>query len=201
MSVIVVFVAATLVLDDPDETKPAPGPLRRVQALINTLDRETNDDRLADRESARPLLVELGLLSPNAPLHGDDLDAITGVREALHALVLRNSGGPEPEARSLRPIRDLGDHALLRVRLDAAGAVSLAPADDSVRARLAALLTVVSEAQRAGTWGLLKACANDECSWAFYDRSRNHGGTWCDMSECGNKLKNREFRARKRSTR
>ena len=33
---------------------------------------------------------------------------------------------------------------------------------------------------------------------AFYDRSRNHGGTWCDMASCGNKLKNREFRARRR---
>ena len=57
---------ATLVLDDPDETKPAPGQLRRVQALINTLDRETNDDRLADPEGARPLLVELGLLGSDA---------------------------------------------------------------------------------------------------------------------------------------
>lgn len=192
---------ATLVLDDQDETKPAPGQLRRVQALINTLDRETNDDRLADPEGARTVLVELGLLGPDAPLDGSDLDAVTGVREALHALVLHNAGGPEPDARALRPIRDLGDHALLRVRVDASGAVAAVPVDDSVPARLAGLLTVVSEAQRAGTWALLKACANDECLWAFYDRSRNHGGTWCDMSECGNKLKNRQFRARRRSTR
>ncbi|MFC7676242.1 CGNR zinc finger domain-containing protein [Mycolicibacterium sp. GCM10028919] len=192
---------ATLVLDDQDETKPAPGQLRRVQALINTLDRETNDDRLADPEGARTVLVKLGLLGPDAPLDGSDLDAVTGVREALHALVVHNAGGPEPDARALRPIRDLGDHALLRVRVDASGAVAAVPVDDSVPARLAGLLTVVSEAQRAGTWALLKACANDECLWAFYDRSRNHGGTWCDMSECGNKLKNRQFRARRRSTR
>ncbi|WP_237568120.1 CGNR zinc finger domain-containing protein [Mycolicibacterium lacusdiani] len=192
---------ATLVLDDPDETKPAPGPLRRVQALINTLDRETDDDRLADREGARPLLVELGLLGSDAPLSAADLAAVIGVREALHALVLHNSGGPDIDARVLRPIRDLEDYALLRVRVDAAGAVAVVPADDSVRARLAGLLTVVSEAQRAGTWAQLKACANDECLWAFYDRSRNHGGAWCDMSGCGNKLKNREFRARRRSTR
>jgi predicted RNA-binding Zn ribbon-like protein len=194
-------VPATLVLDDPDETKPAPGELRRVQALINTLDRETNDDRLADPEGARPLLVELGLLNPDAPLDGRDLDAVTGVREALHALVLHNSGGADIDTRVLRPIRDLEEHALLRVGVDASGAVAVAPADDSVRARLAGLLTVVSEAQRAGTWTLLKACANDECLWAFYDRSRNHGGAWCDMSGCGNKLKNRQFRARRRSTR
>ena len=48
-----------------------------------------------------------------------------------------------------------------------------------------------------GTWPRLKACPRASCQWAFYDRSRNHGGTWCDMATCGNKLKNREFRARR----
>jgi predicted RNA-binding Zn ribbon-like protein len=62
--------------------------------------------------------------------------------------------------------------------------------------RLGRLLLIVRDAQRDGTWAMLKACANDECRWAFYDKSRNHGGTWCDMSTCGNKLKNRAFRAR-----
>ena len=66
---------------------------------------------------------------------------------------------------------------------------------DSVRARLLDVLLVVKDAQLDGTWGHLKACANDDCQWAFYDRSRNHGGTWCDMATCGNKLKNRDFRA------
>jgi predicted RNA-binding Zn ribbon-like protein len=60
------------------------------------------------------------------------------------------------------------------------------------------LLLIIRDAQRDGSWSRLKACGNDECQWAFYDRSRNHGGTWCDMASCGNMLKNREFRARKR---
>jgi predicted RNA-binding Zn ribbon-like protein len=79
--------------------------------------------------------------------------------------------------------------------------VRLTPVGDSVRARLLRLLLIVSDAQRDGTWAHLKACANDDCRWAFYDRSRNHGGTWCDMATCGNKLKNREFRARRRTDR
>ena len=66
------------------------------------------------------------------------------------------------------------------------------------RERLIELLLIMRDAQRDGSWARLKACANDECQWAFYDRSRNHGGTWCEMSACGNKLKNREFRARRR---
>ena len=70
---------------------------------------------------------------------------------------------------------------------------------DGVRDRLVYLLLIVRDAQRDGTWALLKACANDECQWAFYDKSRNHGGTWCEMSSCGNKLKNRAFRARSKT--
>jgi predicted RNA-binding Zn ribbon-like protein len=48
------------------------------------------------------------------------------------------------------------------------------------------------------SWGRLTACRNDDCLWAFYDGSRNHGGTWCDMAACGNRLKNRDLRARRR---
>jgi predicted RNA-binding Zn ribbon-like protein len=44
----------------------------------------------------------------------------------------------------------------------------------------------------------LKVCANSECQWAFYDRSRNQQGNWCDMAVCGNRLKNRQLRARRR---
>ena len=40
-------------------------------------------------------------------------------------------------------------------------------------------------------------CGNSECRWAFYDRSRNQQGLWCEMAVCGNRLKNRAFRARK----
>jgi predicted RNA-binding Zn ribbon-like protein len=60
------------------------------------------------------------------------------------------------------------------------------------------VVLVMRDAQLDGSWARLKVCANDECRWAFYDRSRNHGGTWCEMSACGNRLKNREFRARRR---
>jgi predicted RNA-binding Zn ribbon-like protein len=45
---------------------------------------------------------------------------------------------------------------------------------------------------------LVRECANDECSWLFLDRSRNHSRQWCDMKSCGNVVKVRRYRARKR---
>jgi CGNR zinc finger len=60
------------------------------------------------------------------------------------------------------------------------------------------LLLIVHRSQQDGSWSRLKICANDECQWAFFDRSRNQQGNWCNMAVCGNRLKNRELRARRR---
>jgi predicted RNA-binding Zn ribbon-like protein len=180
------------------EAKPAPGPLRRVQGFINTLDRESGQDRLAALADAQPWLVSDGLLGAADSLTVDDLDLLVGVREGLRALVIHNTVGPQPEAAAISPLRLLAEEVPLRVVVGDDGRVGVEPVGDTMRARLTGLLLVVEAAQRDGTWAHLKACANDDCLWAFYDRSRNHGGTWCDMASCGNKLKNRDFRARKR---
>ena len=56
------------------------------------------------------------------------------------------------------------------------------------------LILIVRDAQRDGSWKRLKACRNDECLWAFYDRSHAGRGAWCDMATCGNRIKNRNLR-------
>ena len=180
------------------EAKPAPDPLRRVQAFINTVDLESGADRLAMADDAVPWLVEHGLLAPASAPDPAELRLFVGVREALRALVIQNSGGPDPTPAVMAPLRTVSESASVRPTVGADGRVALLADGDSGAARMLELLLIVKDAQVDGTWTHLKACANDDCRWAFYDRSRNHGGTWCDMSTCGNKLKNRDFRARRR---
>jgi predicted RNA-binding Zn ribbon-like protein len=181
------------------ESKPAPERLRRVQAFVNTVDRESGQDRLATARDAQPWLADNGLLAPDAALQDDDLGILVAFREGLRALAIQNTDGVKPAPAATAPLREIAEHQLARVAVADDGTVSLTPAGDGVRAGLLALLLVVKDAQQDGTWVHLKACGNDDCLWAFYDRSRNHGGTWCDMATCGNKLKNREFRARRRT--
>jgi predicted RNA-binding Zn ribbon-like protein len=180
------------------ESKPAPGALRRVQALINTVDLESSQDRLAAVDDARPWLVDNGLLAPDATPGPDGLRLIVGVREGLRALVIHNSGGPVPDPATIAPLHEVSEGSPVRVVVDEHGRMALSADDGSVGSRLLSLLLIVKDAQLDGTWTHMKACANDDCRWAFYDHSRNHGGTWCDMATCGNKLKNRDFRARRR---
>ncbi len=181
-----------------DESKPAPGRLLRVQALVNTIELPIGPDRLVDPEDARPWLIDNAMLASDAALDDADLQLLRDVREALRALLMHNSGGPSPTEADLAPLRVVAAGGAARAELDSDGVVGLAAAGDSVAERLVELLLIARDAQRDGSWTRLKVCANDECRWAFYDRSRNHGGTWCEMSACGNKLKNREFRARRR---
>jgi predicted RNA-binding Zn ribbon-like protein len=183
-----------------DESKPAPGRLMLVQALVNTVEMPDGLDRLADQADARPWLVDNHLLAPHAELTDADLDLVRAVREAIRAMLVHNAGGPPPNKTALAVLRTVAEGGSASADLGDDGEVRLSARGDTAGDRLVELLLIIRDAQRDGTWPLLKACANDECRWAFYDKSRNHGGTWCTMSTCGNKLKNRAFRARSKAT-
>jgi predicted RNA-binding Zn ribbon-like protein len=180
------------------ESKPAPAPLDRIQALVNTIDREIGQDRLAVRDDALRWLRDHGYSDAGAELTDADLAFVREVREGLRALLVHNSGGPPPGSEELRVLRTLARDAALRPDLGDDGRVQLLPAADTLSGRLGALLVIVRDAQRDGTWDRFKACGNEACRWVFYDRSRNRGGAWCTMASCGNRFKNRDFRARHR---
>lgn len=184
-----------------NETRPAPTPLDRIQSLVNTLDAEIEQDRLARADDARPWLIAQGLLDTDAPLTDVDLEQVRSIREALRALLVRNTGGPPADAEALAVLQRVAAAGCVSAVIDDNGHIELRAVGTSLTERLGGLLIVIRDAQRDGSWARLKACANGDCRWVFYDQSRNRGGSWCDMAACGNRLKNREFRARHRAGR
>jgi len=76
------------------------------------------------------------------------------------------------------------------------GAAALVPA--GADALVTGLLADVHRAHAAGEWTRLKACANPDCQWVYYDSSRNRSGRWCSMNECGDVMKARAYRQRSR---
>jgi predicted RNA-binding Zn ribbon-like protein len=114
------------------------------------------------------------------------------MRESIRRLLESDDG-------DLAPLREVAGGRPARLLVGEGGALALAPPGQSdLTDALFQLLLIVRAAQEDRTWSRLRVCANDDCRWAFYDRSKNRHGHWCDMAVCGNRLKNRELRARQR---
>ncbi|MGV9244633.1 CGNR zinc finger domain-containing protein [Streptomyces sp. NPDC003710] len=161
---------------------PAPGALALVEALVNTVDLESGEDRLDTPEGR----AEFGVTEA-------DLADVRELRESLRAVCLAHAG--HPPHREVTPLGALLARAPLLVAVDERdGSASLAPADGG--ALLSRVAAAVAEALTAGTWLRLKACELPDCHWAYYDRSPAGKGRWCSMSVCGARAKMRRYRAK-----
>ncbi|HEX9891343.1 MAG TPA: ABATE domain-containing protein [Actinomycetota bacterium] len=176
-------------------TRPAPGELVLVQAFINTVDLEGGEEQLIDPPALGRWLRDHGLMDDAVPLGEDDLRLAVQVREALRSLARANHDDrTDPRAAAL--LDRVASGARLRVRFDGGGA-RLEPDRPGIDGALGRLLGIVYASMVEGTWGRLKACRRETCRWAFYDGSRNHSSSWCDMAVCGNKEKAKAYRRRK----
>jgi predicted RNA-binding Zn ribbon-like protein len=179
------------------EPKPAPMPLLLVQSFVNTWDGDHGSDLLLEPATARDWLTRTGLWNADRPPTPAELDLARRVRENIRAVLVANGGGPPPAPTDLQAIQAVTEQARPALHIGPGGQVSLAPQPSGrLEAGLLTLLLVIRDAQRDGTWHRLKACANPDCRWAFYDRSHSRAGAWCNMATCGNRIKNRRLRQR-----
>ena len=169
-----------------------------VSSFVNTLEKNTSrpDEESFDSPDALASWMAAHGIPPGDDLGPDDVRRAMDFREAMRLLLLSNNLG-ELDDSALRRLRAAADDGLIRVEIEDDGQAYARPARQGVPALFARLLAAVADAQCAGTWDRLKACAADDCQWAFYDASRNHSRTWCSMEVCGNRAKTRAYRARR----
>jgi predicted RNA-binding Zn ribbon-like protein len=177
-------------------SKPAPQPLALVQAFVNSVDLETGEEALSSPGGLRDWLVDRGLLAAADPVNEGDLRRALELREGLRSLLLANNDG-DLEEGAVATLNRAAARAGMRVRFDPEGDPELEPDATGVDGALAQILAVVATARADGSWARLKACRDDSCQWAFYDKSKNRSGKWCNMAECGNQAKVRAYRARR----
>jgi predicted RNA-binding Zn ribbon-like protein len=178
------------------EDKIAPEPLIAVQGLANTYSFEDDEELLLDTESARRWLVESDLAAPSIEIGDAALARLVDFRAVIRRLIEANhDGDANPEASAQLARLAAGYPVGLVAGADGALALDLEP-PSSVDRVIAQMVGIVFQAQLESHWPRLKICAADDCRWAFYDRSRNRAGNWCQMGLCGNRAKNRAYRAR-----
>jgi predicted RNA-binding Zn ribbon-like protein len=174
---------------EPGGRPKAPGRLQLLQRFVNTHNHEfpPDWDRIGTGEKAQAWLRQKGFA---AHVGDDDAARLRELREALRALAIANHGGP-PDPEAVATLRAAAAGARLTVTFDDDGRTAFAAGDV-----VATLLGILHEAQLSGDWPRMKACR--QCGYAFYDRSKNRSASWCDMSICGNRAKNRAYYRRRK---
>ena len=179
---------------EPGDRPKAPGRLELLQRFINSHNHDLPEDwdRIGTAAKAQAWLTEKGLIGPGERISAADASRLRELREALRALIIADG---EPNAAAASIVRS--QPAGLRVSIDDTGTTVLTPASRGADGAVATLLGILHEAQLTGDWSRMKACR--ECEYAFFDRSKNRSATWCSMSICGNRTKNRAYYQRRRN--
>ena len=176
--------------DQPGGRKPAPGTLGLVQAFINSNYDLTPGNKgaelLASPEALAKWFVKRGIGRGGGATETDLTRAIA-IREGLRELLVARNESREAA---------LDEKFNVSVQLRTDGA-RLASDATGAGAALDLILALATAAMLDGSWQRLKACR--ECSWAFYDHSRNSAGNWCSMKVCGGRVKQRRHYKRARA--
>lgn len=178
-----------------------PEPVQRLVAFINTRHCPDGDDVLADERAPGWLATWLGRDDAELSVEPDALLALRDLREGMRELAAANNGqqadtdviqGAATVLASAPVILQLGD--------DQRGPHLVADSDaDPARRTVAAVAQSYLTVRASGDWARVKSCAAADCRWAYFDTSRNRSRRWCDMTNCGNRAKNRTWRERVRS--
>ena len=157
------------------------------------------EDRIENPKWLSGFLMRCGVAS--RPLPGAGREALRRLRSVLRRSATALMAGKAPGRRDLGAInRCLSDAPLTR-RVAAEGegfAVELVPRVGGIARVLGEVTGSFAELLATGDPARIKICANTDCGWVVYDESRNRTRRWCDASECGNLLKVRRFRKRRR---
>ena len=183
-----------LIPDDDIPRDRVPLPAALLRDFVNTRDHELGTDELATAEGLTGFLVRHRLLVDGIDATDRERQEAVRLRQGLHGALELN------HAAEQAPLPVLDDALRgLPVRLQWGGdAVVAAPADDGVAGALTRIGLAAHEARTSGFWWRLKVCSFDECEWAYYDQSKNRSRNYCEYG-CGNKLKTRAYRARRRA--
>jgi predicted RNA-binding Zn ribbon-like protein len=168
----------------------APQLLVPVQEFVNTHAYSGRRDALGTAPEAAGVT---GL--PADALDSESLTRLREFREALRGVLLAHAGYRDTTAAAAVLRRQLAD-TTLAATADDDGSVQVSELGLGVPAFIGGLVARIVTAVPDGTWNRLKACGNDECRVAFYDRTRSRTGRFCSSELCANRARQRKFRAR-----
>ena len=178
------------------ERERAPGDLGLVQAFVNTVDVLPGTEELTDPNTLRAWLVAKALMREDEPVDESDLKHAIALREAMRAVIGGNNGRPVYPVE-VATLNEAAGASRLRMRFGRDGKPRMEPEASGPVGAMGRLVATLYSAMQDESWDRLKLCTDDNCRWAFFDRSKNHSSCWCSMESCGNRAKARRFRQKR----
>lgn len=168
--------------------------------FLNTLDERSfghyvPQDELPDPDALLAWLVDHGLAPAGTDVTAKHLREARRLRDVLRRCAQANRTGALDDPTGLRLALPL------RVVVAADGSLGLGASAVGVPGALGELLANAAWASAEGSWKRVKMCAAEDCRTIFYDHSKPRNGRWCETLECGNRVKVRSYRRRRKPAR
>jgi predicted RNA-binding Zn ribbon-like protein len=119
------------------------------------------------------------------------------LREAIYRIFAAVAGDQAPATADLEIFNRHLARLEVRSDLELGWCCSAGELDRPLGPIVVAALDLLTGAERRRN---VRLCESDRCRWLFYDRSKNHSRRWCDMKQCGNRMKARRFYQKHRAS-
>lgn len=162
---------------------------------------DRSEDRLGKADWQRDFLARWKLQAP-VPASSEDELEIRNFRDGLLTLGARVSSGAsltDEEKQWLNSVMEAGTIRRRLTSLKQELQIQLVPTEvhwHQVMAEVAADFAVTLVEGEAGR---IRICDNSDCRWMFYDDTRSRTQKYCDDKMCGNLMKVRRFRAKRKA--
>lgn len=159
-----------------------------------------HEDRLDKPGWLQTLLETHGLCIQTEQLT-DQLPAWKELRGLIHKMMVQLLEGELPsesDISSLNAFMAQGNVTKQVIRDEGSYLLKEIPARQDVAFAMAAFAVSFAQTWTQGHMDRVRICDNQDCLWVYFDDTRNHSKKYCDDKMCGNLMKVRRFRAKKK---
>lgn len=160
-----------------------------------------DEDRLAKPGWIEGFCERWHLAVP-APPTAAEIDALRALRNRLRTLAQTMAAGGAPTSDDMAELnRVMAAGPVIRhVNVDDEGhRLEVLPLRQDWPQVMADIAASFARTLVEGETARVRICDNPDCLWVFYDDTRNRTKRFCDDKACGNLMKVRRFRARKKA--
>lgn len=184
-----------------------PDELAHLYDFVNSLDvrhfthhgvQHVQGDELAGPRELAVWMSQRGLSTKGTKITAAMFDSALQLRAGVRAYLECDPAERRKDNEAVRSLNSAMKFFPLMAEARDDRSMALRGSRDDALAGLSAVVAQLYEGSIKGTLDRLKTCAAEECRRIFFDRSKPATRRWCMSTLCGNRMKTRTYRERRR---